>query len=91
VKETFKVRGGSDFTYEFKFTHNGVILFKPSKDDMGISVWFPLEFLNQNNDLDYSLRWVYGEGVTTKAYSMMKRLVSREPFKIENMRGLLEE
>jgi hypothetical protein len=35
------------------------MLYKPERDDMGMAVWFPLEFLNQNNDLDYSMRWVY--------------------------------
>ena len=37
---------GEDITYEYKFTHNGALLSKPSKDDIGFSIWFPLEFLN---------------------------------------------
>ena len=66
--ETFKVRFGSDVTYDYKYTANGPLLYKPDKDEMGFSIWFPLEFLNQNN-LDYSIRWVYSEGVPTKLFS----------------------
>ena len=47
VKETFKVRMGEDFTYEYKFTNNGPLLFKPKKDDIGFFS------VNQTN---------YGEG-----------------------------
>lgn len=78
-KETFKVRFGQDYTFEFKYTHHGVMLYKPSKDDLGFSVWFPLEFLNQNNELQYSMRWVYSEGYPTRAYQMTKELVSNKP------------
>ena len=46
VREVFKVRFGADIIYDIKFTHNGPLLYKPSKDDLGFSIWFPLEFLN---------------------------------------------
>lgn len=46
ITEVFKVRGGADIVYDIKFTHNGPLLYKPSKDDLGFSIWFPLEFLN---------------------------------------------
>ena len=89
VKETFKVRMGEDFTYEYKFTNNGPLLFKPKKDDIGFSVWFPLEFLNQNNDLDYSLWWVYDRGVPSRSFSIVKELFEDKP-NMANIERLLE-
>lgn len=69
---------GEDYVYTYKYTHNGPLLFKPKKDELGFSVWFPLEFLNQHNDLTYSLRWVYGEGVATHAYLMTKNMITKK-------------
>ena len=46
IKETIKVRFSSDINVEFKQTRNGMILYKPDKDEMGFSVMFPLEFMN---------------------------------------------
>ena len=89
IRETFKVRGGADLTYDYKFTHNGVMLYKPARDDLGFSIWFPLEFLNQNNDINYSLRWVYSEGVPTKIFSLSKHLVSENP-SLEHIGKFLE-
>lgn len=89
VRETFKVRMGEDVVYDFKFTHHGALLYKPTRDDLGFSVWFPLEFLNQNNDLNYSIRWVYGEDVPNKIYSMSKELVSLNP-DLEKLEQFLE-
>lgn len=79
IREVIKRRGLDDHVQEFKFTHNGVVLYKPSKDELGFSIWFPLEFLNQNNEHTYSLRWVYTEGVPCKVYSLGKELVSNKP------------
>lgn len=45
-KEVIKIRFGGEFILENRFTHNGVILAKPDKDEVGYSVFFPLEFLN---------------------------------------------
>lgn len=50
VKEVFKIRFSSDVELEYSFTKNGVVMFKPDKDEMDFSLWFPLEFLNQNED-----------------------------------------
>ncbi len=56
------------------------MLFKPSKDDIGYSLWFPLEFLNQNNDLNYSLRWVYEEPLEPiTVYTTSKELFNKNP------------
>jgi penicillin amidase len=79
VRETFKVRLGGEVAFDYKFTHNGVLLHKPSKDELGFSIWFPLEFLNQNNDLNYSLRWIYSDDVPTKVYSISKELFQSKP------------
>jgi len=51
------------------------MLYKPSKDELGFSIWFPLEFLNQNNNLNYSMRWVYHDEVKTKVFSVSKELL----------------
>lgn len=45
-QEVFKIRGSTDFVHDYKFTHNGVMLLKLEKDDVGMAVWFPLEFLS---------------------------------------------
>ena len=42
---------------------------------MGLSIWFPLEFLNQNNHLNYSMRWVYHEEIQNKVFSISKELL----------------
>jgi acyl-homoserine lactone acylase PvdQ len=73
ISETFKVRGGSDVTIEYNHTHNGVIMLKPEEDKMDFAVWFPIEFLNQNENV-YSLRWVYTEPQPTKIYEWMKTI-----------------
>jgi hypothetical protein len=49
---------------------------------MGFSVWFPLEFLNQNN-LTYSFRWVYNEGFPTKVFSEKKKLLNHDVLTVE--------
>lgn len=80
---------GQDFTYTYKYTHHGALLFKPSKDELGFSVWFPLEFLNQNNDLDYSFRWVYSEGQPSNSYTMQKELL-RKKLSLTEIEAILE-
>ncbi len=80
VKETIKVRGGKEVTHEIRFTKNGVMMFKPKKDEFGYTLWFPLEFLNQNNDLDYSMRWIYDEPLPPlTVYTASKELFNKEP------------
>jgi hypothetical protein len=37
-------------------------MLKPEEDKMDFAVYFPLEFLNQNENA-YSWRWVYSEPV----------------------------
>lgn len=49
-------------------------MMKPEEDKMDFSLWFPLEFLNQNED-QFSLRWVYGEGVKTDLFSRCKSMI----------------
>ena len=56
----------------FNHTHNGVVLLKPKEDKADIAVFFPLEFLNQN-DLTYSMRWVYNEPQMVTTYSMVRK------------------
>jgi len=89
-KEVFKVRGGADYHFTQRYTHNGVMLFKPSKDDIGFSIWFPLEFLNQNNDLDYSLRWVYFEDIgPNRVFTNSKELFNNKP-SLEGIKKFME-
>jgi hypothetical protein len=67
------------------------MLYKPSKDDLGFTIWFPLEFLNQNNDLDYSLRWVYYEDLgENKVLSISKELFNHKP-SLDGIRNFLEQ
>lgn len=74
VKDVIKVRGGSDVELEFKHTKNGVLMVKPEKDMMDFALWFPLEFLNQN-DNHYSIRWVFNEAnLTSEVYKMLKMM-----------------
>ena len=73
------MKGQPDYEFVNRFTHNGVMLFKPSRDELGISVWYPLEFLNQHNDLEYSLRWVYAEGVPMNSFTLINSLVEEKP------------
>jgi hypothetical protein len=35
-------------------------MLKPKEDRVDFTLFFPIEFLNEN-ELDYSLRWVYSE------------------------------
>lgn len=49
-------------------------MLKPEKDDMDFSVWFPLEFLNENDD-QFSLRWVYTELTTNRMFSKYKDMI----------------
>jgi acyl-homoserine lactone acylase PvdQ len=88
-KEVFKVRFGSDFVFENKFTIHGPLLYKPSRDDLGFSIWFPLEFLNQNNNLNYSLRWVYHSDIENKVFSISKELLQGKP-SLKRMENFLE-
>jgi len=41
---------------------------------MDFSLWFPLEFLNQNED-NYSLRWIYSEGAICDLFSKAKSML----------------
>lgn len=68
---------------------HGPLLYKPSRDDLGFSIWFPLEFLNQNNHLNYSMRWVYHEEIENKVYSISKELLQGQP-NVERMVNFLE-
>lgn len=89
INETFKVRMGQDVNYTFSYTHHGALLFKPSKDELGFSVWYPLEFLNQNNDLNYSFRWVYSEGQPSNSYTLQKELLKKK-LTIKEIEAILE-
>lgn len=73
VKEVIKVRFGSDYEIEYNFTHNGVLLIKPSNDKVDFATFFPMEFLTQN-DLQYSWRWVYSEPEAISIFSLMQDL-----------------
>jgi acyl-homoserine lactone acylase PvdQ len=88
-KEVFKVRLGSDVTFEQKYTAHGPLLYKPSRDDLGFSIWFPLEFLNQNNHLNYSMRWAYHEDIDNKVFSISKELLQGQP-SVDRMVNFLE-
>lgn len=67
------------------------MLYKPSKDDLGFSIWFPLEFLNQNNDLDYSLRWVYYEDLgENRVFTNSKELFNSKP-SLEGIKNFMEK
>lgn len=77
VTEVIKCRFGEDVVMEYNFTSNGVVLLKPEIDMMDFSLFFPLEFLNQNDD-EFSLRWVYSEGVATDQASTLKALVTKK-------------
>jgi acyl-homoserine lactone acylase PvdQ len=68
---------------------HGPLLYKPSRDDLGFSIWFPLEFLNQNNHLNYSMRWVYHEEIENKVFSISKELLQGQP-SVERMINFLE-
>lgn len=69
VEEKFKIRFGGDYTYEYKHTHNGVLLEFPDEDKGDFSIFYPNEFITKS-DLTYSLRWTYTEP-TNSVYSLL--------------------
>lgn len=76
--EAIKVRFGSDQYVENRYTKNGIVLGKPEEDKMDFALWFPLEFLNQNEN-EYSLRWVFTEkGTSCKVYSYIKKMITHK-------------
>eukprot|EP00347_Sterkiella_histriomuscorum_P009270 403341851 len=77
IREVIKVRFSDDVIMDYNFTHNGIVLMKPEEDRMDFSAWFPLEFLNQNED-QFSLRWVYAEGVIPDLVSKFKDMVLKK-------------
>jgi len=50
------------------------VVLKFEEDKMDFSLWFPLEFLNQNDDT-FSLRWIYSEGAICDLFSKGKHLL----------------
>jgi len=71
--EVIKVRFGSDYILDLQHTKNGVIMHKLGLDSGDFAAFFPKEILNQNN-VTYSLRWVYHDPQATTIYTMIKGL-----------------
>jgi penicillin amidase len=73
-REIIKVRFGKDEILDLKKTKNGFMVLKQDEDKADFSAFYPLEILNQN-ELNYSWRWVYSDPKPTQLFAMMKNLV----------------
>ena len=58
---------------ELNFTHNGVLMLKPTEDKEDFAVFFPIEFMSDSN-LNYSWRWIYSDPKPTSMFYSMKHL-----------------